>query len=200
MKQSLVLALAVVVAATLLVSRAEAARWRIDAEGGAIVPTTDLQLTSGGPGESLDAGGAFSVGGGFGVGDWVDLTAQFQSGFMDVSNFDAFLDLFSFTTGLRAYLTPPGLVRPWLIGQIGWYGADASFHSYYGYDHDHGYDHEHHHETDNSFGFNAGGGIDFSINRRVSLGLDVRYHNAFDAFNGLEFVTTMIDVGIHFGP
>jgi hypothetical protein len=33
----------------------------------------------------------------------------------------------------------------------------------------------------------------------VSLGADVRYHDAFDAFNGLQFVTTMVNVGIHFG-
>jgi opacity protein-like surface antigen len=32
--------------------------------------------------------------------------------------------------------------------------------------------------TDDSFGINVGGGFDFAIIRRVSLGLDFRYHNA----------------------
>jgi outer membrane autotransporter protein len=53
--------------------------------------------------------------------------------------------------------------------------------------------------TDDSFGINVGGGFDFAINRRMSLGLDFRYHNAFDALNGFEFLTTNVNVGIHFG-
>ena len=52
---------------------------------------------------------------------------------------------------------------------------------------------------DDAFGLNLGGGFDVPVTDLVSLGLDLRYHNAFDALGGLQFITTMLNVGFHFG-
>jgi len=94
-------------------------------------------------------------------------------------------------------------VRPWLGGQLGWYRVDGEFD---GYSIDDDEDralvfdlNDDVRRTDDSFGINLGGGIDVPINQRVSLGIDVRYHNAFNAFDDFEFVTTMLNVSIWFG-
>jgi len=52
-------------------------------------------------------------------------------------------------------------------------------------------------QVDDGFGMNVGGGLDFTVTRRVSLGLDMRYHNALTVLGGFDFVTALIDVGIH---
>ena len=52
-------------------------------------------------------------------------------------------------------------------------------------------------QVDDGFGINVGGGLDFTVMRRVSLGLDMRYHNALTVLGGFDFVTALMDVGIH---
>lgn len=168
----------------LLPQGVEAARWRIDGEGGLFVPTGDID--PGGRSLDADVGGSFAAGGGFSPVDFVDLTAHFQANFSDLDSDLDFLEVYSFTTGGRFYLMPPGRFRPWLMGEIGWYRAraDALFED---------------EVTDDSFGLNAGGGFDVFVHRIVSLGADVRYHNAFDAFDGVEFVSILFNVGVHLG-
>ena len=91
---------------------------------------------------------------------------------------------------------PDGRVRPWLVGQVGWYRASGSVSDCYLFC---GGDDEHKSREDDAFGLNVGAGVDVAVTDLVSLGLDVRYHDAFDALGGLQFVTTMLNVGFHFG-
>jgi hypothetical protein len=167
------------------------ARWRIDAAGGVFTPIGDVTIAEGGDSADIgiDVGGSFAVGGGYGLGDWADVTAHFQGNFAGLSAVGTSLDVFSFTAGGRAYLLPPQRFRPWLATEIGWYRADAGANLIFSSVN----------ESEDSFGLNAGAGFDVALNQRVSLGLDVRYHNAFDALGGVQFVTSMFNVGIHFG-
>ena len=175
----------------MLARTAADAAWRIDAEGGAFVPVDSVSFDAGGDSFDVDVatGGSFAVGGGYGLGDWVDLTAHAQGNFSGVEALLNSLDVYSVTAGARVYLLPPQRFRLWLVGEIGWYHADADIDAIFSTVS----------QSDDSFGLNVGGGFDVAINPRVSLGLDVRYHNAFEALNGLQFVTTMFNVGIHFG-
>jgi hypothetical protein len=186
---------ALALVSALVLPAAAAARWRIDAAGGAIIPTNEVEL---GEGEDtirtdFEAGGSFAVGGGYGLGDWVDLTAHSQFSFSGAEDlgFEESLDVYSFTAGGRVFLMPPGRFRPWLAGEIGWYRAEVESElRLFAPEID---------QRDDSFGINVGGGLDVFVHRIVSLGVDVRYHDAFDALDGLEFVTTMFNVGIHLG-
>src|SRR5262245_32681331 len=168
-------------------------RWRIDAEGGASVPITNVDI-----GEEQfrpNAGPSFTIGGGYAPTKYLELGAQFQNSFAVDSWFgDESVDVYSFTAGPRVYLLPDGPVQPWLIGQIGWYRASGSVDDCFIY-----CDSEHQSREDDTFGLNVGGGVDMPVTDLVSLGVDVRYNNAFDALGGLQFVTTMFNVGFHFG-
>ena len=181
-----------------MVSAPASAGWRLDAQAGAIVPTSDTEFHSRGVDidTRLDVGLSLVVGGGYELGDWIELTAQLQAaGTADIFDEDS-AGVLSFTPGARAFLLPRGrLFRPWLGGQLGWYRVGGDFNRDFIFnDRDDDVS-----RTDDSFGINVGTGVDWRITHRVSLGLDIRYHNAFDALNGFEFVTTNVNVGIHFG-
>lgn len=188
---------AVVALAVLLgvLQRADA-QWHVDIQAGAFIPISDVEFRDDGFNYDidLDAGGAFSAGGGYALPQVLDLTAQFQT----ATHFDVYdeaVNVYSLTVGGRIFPLPmTTVVRPWLGAQVGWYYVDA-----YGDDYDPFDDDDDEHEGDDSFGLNAGAGLDFPINHRVSLGVDVRYHNAFDAFQGFEYVATMFNVSIWFG-
>jgi opacity protein-like surface antigen len=165
------------------------AGWQLDIAAGPMFNLNDIEL-----GDSvktdLDVGGSLAIGGAYGLGDYVDLTGRVQSNFagFDVAVASDIFYAVSLTAGGRVYLLPPKRVRPWLGAELGWYRARGEvgfFHSV--------------ERTDDSFGFNAGGGVDFALSRRVSLGIEARYNSAPAALGGLQFVTTMIKVGIHFG-
>jgi opacity protein-like surface antigen len=190
-------ACAFVVLLGLSTERADAG-WRLDLQAGAFVPTSNVEFQRHGVevDSGLGAGMSFVVGGGYGLGDWVELTAQLQAaGTADIYGDDN-AGVVSFTPGARVFLLPTGhRFRPWLGGQLGWYRVNGTFNEDFIFnnrDDDVS-------RTDDSFGINVGGGFDVALNRRVSLGLDVRYHNAFYALRGFEFVTTNFNVGIHFG-
>lgn len=174
------------------------AQWHVDIQAGAFIPTTDVEFRDNGFAYDvdLDAGGAFTLGGGYALPQFVDFTAQFQT----ASHFDLYdeaANVYTFTVGGRIFPLPMTTrVRPWLGAQIGWYHVDAYADDYDPFDDDFDDDES---DGDDSFGLNAGGGIDFPINHRVSLGFDVRYHNAFDAFQGFEYVATMFNVSVWFG-
>jgi hypothetical protein len=186
----LLMASVLLTAMTATVARSEA-RWRIDVEGGAIVGTKDVEISEDDSHAQFNIvpGPSVAVGGSYGLGDWVDVTAHYQSSFGGFG-LDS-VDVDSVTAGGRVYLMPAGRIRPWVTSEIGWYHADGEVAGIFGRDIE---------QSDDSFGLNAGGGLDVFVNRRVSLGVDVRYHDAFDTFNnGLQFVTTMFNVGVHFG-
>jgi hypothetical protein len=177
------------------IGRPAEARWHLDLAAGAFSPISDVRLDDDGFDVKidLDTGAAFSAQGGYAFERWIDLTGGFQT----ATHFDAFeesVDVYSFTVGCRFFPLPmSSRFRPWLGTQIGWYGVDAHLDDFFGsFDDDID-------EFDNSFGLNAGGGFDIPINHRVSLGVDVRYHNAFTAFDGFEYVHTMFNVSIWFG-
>lgn len=171
----------------LLATNASEARWRIDAEVGAMVGTQYVQFRDDDTSVQLKPiGPSVALGGGYGLGDWVDVTAHYQGSF----GVSGDIDVNSITAGGRVYLMPAGRIRPWVTSEIGWYHGHAVSASILSDDIA---------ETADAFGLNAGGGLDVFLNRRVSLGVDVRYHDAFDAFDsGLQFVTTMCNVGVHF--
>ena len=169
------------------------AGWRLDMEGGAFVPVADVD-GPGGLSADFDEGLALGVGGGYAPLPWFEVLSHFQGGFSDAG--DAFADTLSFTAwtfGARVLPFPWYWVKPWAIFELGWYHVDVDLDqgSFF-----------HHHDSnrdDDSFGINVGGGIDFRINDRVSIGPDVRYHDAFDAFGGVDFVTAVVNVSLHFG-
>ena len=178
-------------------ARADAG-WRLDVQAGAIVPTNDVEFHSRNADidTRLDAGLSIVVGGGFELGDWIELTAQLQTaGTADIFDENS-AGVISFTPGARFFVLPRGsLFRPWLGGGLGWYRVSGDFNRDFLFN----FRDDDVSRTDDSFGINVGGGVDWRITHRVSLGLDIRYHNAFDALNGFEFVTTNFNVGIHFG-
>lgn len=185
--------------------RAEA-RWHLDIQGGAFLPQSKVQLRSGNVevDSSPAGGGAFAIGGGYALNQWLDLCAQSQLA-TGLSIWDDSVDMYSFTAGTRVFpLSTTYPIRPFLGGQLGWYRVDGDFDGYRVDD-----DNtrallfvppdDDIHRTDDTVGINLGGGVDVPITQRVSLGMDVRYHNAFDALDGFEAVTAMLNVSVWFG-
>ncbi len=183
----------------LLLSTPAEGRWRIDVEGGAIVPGASVTLGDDDGGDvdtdvstDFNAGGSFAVGGGYSLNDYVEVGGQFQGSLsgLDLGFASDTLEVYSLTGGPRVYALPATYrFRPWVVGQIGWYRASAEA-SFFGAEV---------HKTEDGFGGNVGGGFDVAIVDRVSLGIDVRYHRPVDVFDGFDFVTTMFNVGLHFG-
>ena len=160
-----------------------------------MINPTDIELETDGGDTSesdLDVGGSFAVGAGYAVHDWFDLTGRFQGNFagIDIDISEDTLVALSATAGARFYPLRSGPVRPWIGSELGWYWSEAEVDLLFG---------EEAKQSDHSFGINAGGGLDFPIGERVLMGVAVRYHNAFDALGGLEFISTHLRVGILFG-
>jgi hypothetical protein len=175
-----------------LASPAEA-RWRLDLEGGAMVEASDVDVETGGGQASLDfdAGPAFAVGAGYELLRWLELDSHFQGGFANVDGLLADqLSFIAFTFGGRLFPFPWQRVRPWAGFEMGWYHMEVE---------DGLFSSTKSNQNQDSFGINVGGGLDVPVGSRVSLGVDVRYHNAFDAFEGVDFVTTLFNVAIWFG-
>lgn len=178
----------------LLLSAPAEGRWRIDVEGGAIVPVSGVTLKGDETDVStdFDVGGSFAAGGGYSLNDYVEVGGQLQGSFsgIDLGFASDTVEVYSLTAGPRLYLLPGTYpFRPWVVGQIGWYRASAeagAFGAQVG-------------NTEDAFGANVGGGFDVPIVPLVSLGIDVRYHRPVDVFDGFSFVTTMLNVGLHFG-
>lgn len=169
------------------------ASWRIDVEGGAFVPAGDVEAGASGGDVSLDfdVGPAFAVGAGYGPLRWLEVAAHVHHGFADSDNLlSDRVEVFSVTAGGRVFPFPWERVHPFGVFELGWYRAEVDGGLFSSVRDD---------QTEDSFGINVGGGADVMLGRRVSLGVDVRYHDAFDAFEGVDFVTTMLSVGIHFG-
>ena len=169
------------------------ATWRLDMEGGAFFPVSDVEGPQGNFSADFDPGFTLGVGGGYAPLHWLEILSHMQGGYSDAG--DAFADTLSFTSwtfGARVLPFPWYWVNPWGIFELGWYHVDADIDDDFFGHHDSDAD-------DDSFGINVGGGIDFRITDFVSIGPDVRYHNAFDAFDGVDFVTAVVNVSLHFG-
>ncbi len=169
------------------------AQWQLEIEAGTMFNLQDIELErdSLSVQSDLDLGGSFALGAGYSIHEYVDLTGRFQGNFAGVDigiASDTFYAL-SLTGGARLYPLPPSRIRPWLGGEVGWYRAEAEV----------GVFDDNIKLADDSFGINAGGGIDFAVSERLVLGIAARYHNAFDALGGLEFVSTTVRIGIRLG-
>jgi hypothetical protein len=111
---------------------------------------------------------------------------------------DSELDVFSLTAGGRFHLTPPARrVRPWVVGELGWYHATASVDEPFCGRTTGGAPLTYYDGSGDGVGLNAGGGLDLALTDMLSVGLDVRYHHAF-VLGDFRFVTTMATVGVHF--
>lgn len=166
-----------------------AAEVRLDFEGGAAILTEDIEIR--GEDVDVDVGGSYAIGAGYLLNRWLEVGGQFQQSF-SLDLFDDSVDVLSATAGGRVYAPPMARFQPWLVGQIGWYRVNAETDCLFCSSDD---------ELDrdgNSFGFNVGGGFDVFLTDWVSAGVDVRYHRAVDALDGVGFVTTMANVGLHF--
>src|SRR5262249_28851985 len=123
------------VAALLFVSAPAHAGWRLDVEGGAIVPASTVTLSDGSGADvdtdissDFNVGGSFAPRGGYELNDYVEIGGQFQSNFsgIDIGLASDTLRAYSLTAGPRIYFVPDGYrVRPWVVGQIGWYRTEA---------------------------------------------------------------------------
>lgn len=183
-----------VLVATLVwpLQRAEG-RWRLDMDGGALIPASDVDVKAGGGTASLDfdVGAAFGVGGGYELLRWLELDSHLQGGLANVDGILADqLNFVAFTFGGRVFPFPLVRVRPWAGFEMGWYHVEVDGGLFSDTKSD---------QDEDSFGINVGGGVDVPVGSRVSLGVDIRYHNAFDAFAGVDFVTTLFNVAIWFG-
>jgi hypothetical protein len=174
-------------------------RIRIDLRAGAKIAGTDPDVTI--AGERVHAKSSQGIGLGLGLGyalnDTFDVVLDgestgegtklhlFDSG--TAATFD------SITAGMRYY--PFGRrhrVRPWLIGEGGWYdGHAATF--------DNGiFHHEHHSVSDSGGGLNVGAGFDVPVGHLVSLGADVRYNKTLGVFDDPSNATAMAHLSFHF--
>lgn len=166
---------------------------RIDVEGGAMAGSSDVTVRDDGTEVTFDtdAGGSWAIGGYWVANDHLEVGGQYQQVIAALSVVPASSLVYnSVTAGARYQLLPRDRrVRPWLVGQLGWYGARGQADFLF----------DEVSETDNGFGFNVGGGIDFQLSKLVSLGADLRYHHAVDVLGGLDYMTTMVNVAFHLG-
>jgi opacity protein-like surface antigen len=166
---------------------------RIDVEGGAMAVSSNVTIQDAGTEVTFDthAGGSWAIGGYWIANDHLEVGGQYQQVIAALSVVPASSLVYnSVTAGARYQILPRDRrVRPWLVGQLGWYNASGEV--------DYLFDQVS--ETGNGFGFNVGGGIDFQLSKLVSLGADLRYHHAVGVLGGLDYMTTMVNVAFHLG-
>ena len=174
-------------------------RMRIDLRAGAKIAGSDPEVRI--AGDEVHAESSQGLGLGIGVGyalsEHFDLAADAESTGegTDLSLFDSgtSASFDSVTAGVRYY--PIGRrrwVRPWLIGEAGWYHAEAAvFES--------GLFHRERHEVDDDGGgLNVGAGFDVPVGRLVSLGAGIRYNKTLGVFDDPSYTTAMAQVSFHF--
>lgn len=177
----------------LIGGRAEAA-WPLDLQTGTFISvgTVELRDRDFEVHEHPHPGMSFATGGSYELSDRVDLSALLAH---SANLGEDSVSAWSVTGGARAFLLPPAYrLRPWLGGQLGWYFLHAHFNRDFLFEDD-----EEVQKDEDSLGLNVGAGFDFAASRRVLLGMDARYHKAFDAFAAFDFVTMMFNVGIRLG-
>jgi outer membrane protein W len=156
-------------------------RIRIDVAGGAMAAGSD----------GVQAGPALGIGVGYAFTDHLEVGANAQTA-ADIKLFDRSMGFNSVTVGGRYYvLGRSGAVRPWLIGQGGWYEGTVDDSKLFG---------STTHREDSGGGLNVGAGFDVPIGNLVSLGTDIRWNQTIGVFNDPGFLTTLATVAFHFGP
>jgi Outer membrane protein beta-barrel domain len=178
---SITLAIGVLCAPVLAHAAESERRIRIDVEGGAM-PTGS---------NGVAAGPALGIGVGYALTDHVELGANAHAA-SDVHIFDRSMGFGSVTAGARYYiLDRSAAVRPWVIGQGGWYTGSVSESNLFGP--------TTHHE-DSGGGVNVGAGCDVPVGKLVSLGTDIRWNQTIGLLNDPGYLTTLATVAFHFGP
>jgi len=228
----------VVGAVGMLISMAPGAhaQWRVDLSGGALVDRWAVHLPNSALGHSpdlhqpgdarFDTGGTYALGASYVLSNHFEVGGQFQHSLsrqVDRLTIPTrfpetvpkgltakpALDVFSVTAGTRVHLLPQDRrVRPWLIGQVGWYRARAEVTELLGPAQlpcgapincfPVGTLRIRRSGGDDGFGFNVGGGVDVALTRLLSVGADVRYHRAVNVLENVDFVTTMVSLGLRF--
>jgi len=210
------------------IAAAADARWRLDLAGGALaVPSSVRPGLGKGFGFScceaeasrshFESGGSYAVGVGYALTERLELTGHFHQSFpgyeprtlgvrfatgeptFRVPVTKADLEILSATVGARFYLLPSTWrARPWLVSQLGWYRATLELRAPLCGGPESSCTNGDGDEVDDGFGINVGGGVDLAVTRWLSLGLDLRYHNALTVLGGFDFVTTLFDVSFRF--
>jgi opacity protein-like surface antigen len=196
-------------------------RWRVELGGGAIVPlsnihTEDISFARLGVNDSPDSGGTYSLGVGYSPLDYLEALVRFQhympsynptryncvihgapcQGYVN----SASLRVFSLSAGVRVRPLPPtARVRPWVGADVGWYRGDVSM-QIGSLDHHVGVVGASPPRTqiDDGVGGSVGGGVDVRVIEHLSVGVDVRYHNAPNVLGGFAFVTTLATLSVLF--
>jgi hypothetical protein len=167
---------------------APARPFRLDVSFGALAGGSDAVV--GDDGIDTDPGLAGALGFGYAVTEHVEVGATTQAATSTLI-LDDNVGYTSVTAGARVYPLGRDLrVRPWLVGQGGWYRARITREVLFADDVS---------ETEHGGGINGGAGIDVPLGRLVSIGVDARYHQTFGVFDDPGFVTTMANVAFHFG-
>jgi len=203
------------------------AQWRVDVSGGALVDPSPVHLPVQRPAGAraiadFDDGGSYALGAAYAIGNHFELGGQFQHALSrqahrlrlpggpfstTTATANPALDVFSVTVGGRVHLLPPERrVRPWLVGQLGWYRATAEVDERTGPPSLSGCVPHcplaglrlHHSGSDDGLGVNVGGGVDVALNQLISVGIDVRWHRLFNLLDHLSFLTTMASLSFHF--
>src|SRR5262249_49193545 len=136
-------------------------------------------------------GPAVGIGVGYALTDHLELGANAQAT-EDINIFDRSIGFNSVTVGGRYYvLGRSRAVRPWLIGQGGWYQGAVDDSKLFG---------PTTHREDSGGGVNVGAGFDVPVGKLVSLGTDIRWNQTIGVLNDPGFLTTLATVAFHFGP
>lgn len=166
---------------------------RLDFEGGAALGTSDTTVGQGPASHRTRSrtGGSYTIGVATDVNQYLDVGGQFQQA-VATTFVDEGVNLLSVTAGPRVYpLGRDHRVRPWLTGQVGWYHGSATYQPLFSGNSQS--------RSDDGFGFNAGAGLDVQVTPRVSVGTDLRYHQAVGVLDGIHQFTPMVNVAYTFG-
>lgn len=173
-------------------------RMRIDIKGGALVAGNDAHVTIDGKPERAraDVGAATGLGVGYRLSDLFDATID-SDWTSNISSEPIDASYTSVTAGARFY--PIGrdhVVRPWLLGEAGWYHGEAEKTVKRG---EFPFSRVHTSSTDDDGGgLNIGAGFDVPVGRLVSLGAGLRYNQTLGVFDDPGYLTTMAQVSFHF--
>jgi hypothetical protein len=168
-------------------------RFRIDLTPGVLAAGSDVSFTEDGVRRTADTsvGPAIRLGGGYKLTEHFDLSASAQGANTSGEFFGRRVGYTGITGGTRFYpLGRDTRVRPWLVGEAGWYHAHSRFDFVIGSVSERSAD---------GGGLNVGTGFDVPIGRHFSVGFDTRWNQTLGLFNDPGYLTTNANLGFHFG-
>jgi hypothetical protein len=167
-------------------ARAQAGSIIVGAGAGAGVPFGSLR-------DDFNLGLSYSVWGGAGLSDNLDLMVRFGESFFDQKResqpfFDTTdLTVLTVTVGPRFYLTPPSsLFRPFVSLELGYAGVEAN---------DAGRNPV---GDDKRFGFDGGGGFSLGAGR-ASFDVEARYYRNVGSGSDLDYIVPLAGFSYRFG-